>query len=219
MLGGFMKNGILKWSLLSFVLALVWAGCSPYFVPADKEVLVEGGSFDMGSGKEGEQPIHSVTLDSFYMCIYEVTQTWWTEVMGDNPPKNKVDFILEVSPVESVSWYNVIEFCNQLSKRKGLNPCHVIDRVNEDLDNANLEDDRKWLVTCDFTKNGYRLPTEAEWEYAARGGKHKSPYLYSGSDKIEEVAWYKSGIHIIQIGMMEPNTLGIYDMSGSVEEW
>ena len=149
-------------------------------------VYVQGGTFQMGSndGNPDEKPVHSVTLDGFYIGKYEVTQAQWRAVMGSNPSGFKGDNL----PVENVSWDDVQEFIERLNAKTG---------------------------------KTYRLPTEAEWEYAARGGNKSKGYKYSGSDKIEDVAWYKgnSGGKTHPVGTRKPNELGIYDMSGNVDEW
>ncbi len=167
-------------------------------------VLVEGGTFTMGrttgSGYSNELPTHQVTLSSFYIGKYEVTQAEYQAVMGSNPSY----YSGSDKPVEKVTWYNAVEYCNARSIQEGLTPCY----------NTNT-----WA--CDFSANGYRLPTEAEWEYAARGGTNDPDYLYSGSDDINSVAWYSSnsGSTTHNVGTKEPKQLGLYDMSGNVWEW
>ena len=167
-------------------------------------VLVKGGLFKMGStsGANDEKPVHSVTLTSFYMCDHEVTQAEYKAVMGTNPSA----FSGNNKPVEQVSWFDAIEYCNALSRKEGLTPCYTKSGGS---------------YICNWSANGYRLPTEAEWEYAARGGNKSKGYTYSGSNTATSVSWSKnnagSGTHDVKT--KTANELGIYDLSGNVSEW
>lgn len=117
------------------------------------------------------------------------------------------------NPVNYVSWYDAILYCNNRSIKEGLIPCYT---VNGSTDSDKL---RSKDVTCDYTANGYRLPTEAEWEWAARGGKN---YKYAGSDTLDEVAWcYKNmqDLGTKEVKSKMANGYGLYDMTGNVYEW
>ena len=154
-------------------------------------VLVEGGTYMMGNpdrdrnDEYAKDVPHEVTLSSFYICKYEVTEALWTAVMGSNPSRDKLG---DNYPVEQVNWYDCQDFVEKLSE---------------------------------LTGRHFRLPTEAEWEYAARGGKRSRGYRYSGSYALDEIGWHVGNAHYYkrEVGTKKPNELGLYDMTGNVSEW
>ncbi|WP_461257089.1 SUMF1/EgtB/PvdO family nonheme iron enzyme [Treponema sp. R80B11-R83G3] len=191
-------------------------------------IRIPGGTFQMGkelAGTEDVTPVHTVTLSAFSMGKYPVTQELYYSVTGNNPSK----FISDPAsgeaqgkrPVESITWYDAVEFCNKLSAIEGLQAVYTITSRSPSAGYPIYEA----KVTADFSKNGYRLPTEAQWEYAAKGGNPNSAgwkeYMYSGSNKVSDVAWYgdNSGNRTHEVGKKAPNGLGLYDMSGNVLEW
>jgi formylglycine-generating enzyme required for sulfatase activity len=181
-------------------------------------VLVPAGSFQMGStsGDGDERPVHQVTISKpFYMGKYQVTQKEWYEVMGTTirqqrdmadkswPLRGEGDNY----PMYYVNWLEAVEYCNKRSLKEGLTPAYGGSGNN---------------ISCDFKATGYRLPTEAEWEFAARGGnKDPMAYEYSGGNNVDAVGWYtgNSGSKTHPVGTIAPNSLGLYDMSGNVWEW
>ncbi|MCL2762062.1 MAG: formylglycine-generating enzyme family protein [Treponema sp.] len=227
-------------SVVVFVMAIVFVSCGndgdiigsaieePSGLPVEM-VWVPGGSFNMGEGF-GSGGLHT-TVSGFYIGKYPVTQAQYHAVMGTNPSefattKGKPSMKGETDrnrPVEKVSWYSAVEFCNKLSEMEGLPPYYTIDKtIGSDTNNIHPSDALKWLVTRNDSSVGYRLPTWAEWEYAATGG-NGSPgqYVYAGSNDLEPVAWCRSNSsqQTHEVGLKAPNGLGIYDMSGNVSEW
>ena len=179
----------------------------------DRFILVKGGTFLMGN-KEipgDEVPISNTAIKNFYIGKYEVTQGEWQAVMGNNPSLYKGDNC-DNRPVENISWYDAVEYCNKKSLLEGLQPCYL-----ESQDEKGNGKD----ITCNFAADGYRLPTEAEWEYTCHGGAQSLHYMYSGSNDPNETSWFElnSNYKIHPIGQKKPNELGIYDMSGNVAEW
>lgn len=196
--------------------------------------------------------ISAVTLErDFYMCDHEVTQKEYQDIMGTNPSKFKTNpdkgEIQENRPVERVSWFDAIEYCNKRSIKEGLTPCY---RANDSTDTSKwgiepTADTGKWgikptmtirkegyifnqstwfEVECDWNANGYRLPTNLEWEYAASAGYNLDKDVYSGTDdesKLGDYAWYirNSRNKTHEVKKKKPNAFGLYDMSGNVEEW
>ncbi len=163
-------------------------------------VLIQGGAFTMGDTDEIDATPHEVTISPFYIDKHLVTQEQYEQVMGDNPsrwkgPKN---------PVEQVRWSDAVRFCNKRSTLEGLAPCYDLET---------------WQ--CNFEAGGYRLPTEAEWEYACRAGTQGAYASGNDSSKLADYAWFdkNSGGHPQPVGTKKPNAWGLYDMCGNLWQW
>ncbi len=155
---------------------------------------IKGGTFLMGDEDTGQ---FQATIKDFWMDMYPVTQALYRQVTGKNPSRFEGDD----RPVESVSWFEAVDFCNRLSEKMGLEPVYKMDGEE---------------VEWQKDKNGFRLPTEAEWEYACRAGTTGERY-----GPIDEIAWYNknSGGSTQGVGQKKPNGFGLYDMLGNVWEW
>ena len=193
----------------------------------------------MGCKQESEEP-EPITPTSYSVDIsicptlwasdHEVTQTEYQSVMGTNPSHFKDNPASGETqgnrPVECVSWYDCLVYCNKKSIAEGFTPCYTIDgktNPNEWGDVPRTSNTTWNEATCNFETNGYRLPTEVEWEYLARGGNltNSGQTTYSGSDTIDDVAWYISNSEnkTHEVKKKSPNALGLYDMTGNVAEW
>ena len=206
--------------LITTLAALLLAGCEPGNKPARVEpstpavpqriptpagiemALLPAGAFLMGdeNGDPDEKPAHQVQVSAFYLDTREVTQKAYESLIQQNPSQFKAP----EKPVEQVDWYHAVLYCNMRSLKEGLKPCY----------------DPKTLA-CNFEADGYRLPTEAEWEYACRAG---TPSRYSfGSDaaKLRASAWFKANADRTThpVGQKAPNPWGLFDLHGNVAEW
>jgi formylglycine-generating enzyme required for sulfatase activity len=164
--------------------------------------LIPGGTFMMGDqrGEDDERPVHRVEISPFYIDVCEVTQASFQALMGRNPAK----FVEPDRPVERVSWLVAVQYCNQRSTREGLRPCYDLK-----------------TFACDFAADGYRLPTEAEWEFACRAGTRLRWTFADDPGQLGQYGWYKanSGKATHPVKQKQPNPWGLYDMLGNVAEW
>jgi formylglycine-generating enzyme len=194
-------------------------------------IHVPSGTFTMGAAADdpdakdwnGEKDQHTVALDAFHIGQYPVTQALYKAVMDNQNPAR---FIAEDRPVEQVSWFDAAVFCNKLNEMLDLQPCYYADAAFQYLYGKTAygyELPNDGAVFIRPNSKGYRLPTAAEWEYAARGGKDGEiqNFKYAGSNKLKEVGWFYKNSHYETepVSMKAPNILGLYDMSGNVREW
>ena len=179
---------------------------------------IPGGTFEMGCNSEiekncdSDETLHQVKLSSYRLAKYETTN-WQYHLFCISTGQDSIERTREGWPLQgnlpvvNVSWYDGIQYSNWLNEQK---------EKDSPFQGVEMDD-----YQLDITKNGFRLPTEAEWEYAAQGGLAKQEMVYSGSDNLDEVGWYRgnSNSRPHQVGVLQPNRLGLYDMSGNAREW
>ena len=181
-------------------------------------VIVNGGKYTPSFFNEERE------VCNLEVCKYQTTQDMWMEVMENNPSEFKGGR----RPVENISWWNALEFCNKLSEKHWLKPVYYLSEIAKGILKINqLNGKSEYPNIADFRKTeGFRLPTEVEWEWFARGGEVAMQdgtfdYDYSGSKNLDEVAWHhgNSGEQTHDVGTKKPNQLGLYDCSGNIYEW
>jgi formylglycine-generating enzyme required for sulfatase activity len=212
-------------------------------------VAVDGGTATIGNAAVAKAaPVHDVTVSDFYISKYAITVDEWDAYTNATGKPLWVDTNSSgrgQNPVYEISWYDAVEYCNWRSVQEGLTQVYTIDKTKIDPNNhtSATDDALKYLVTADWSANGYRLPTEAEFEYAAKGGKLTKGYTYPGSNNPNEVAWYggkaataattaggavlanfttgnvKNKTDLRKVGTLKANELGLYDMAGNVHVW
>jgi len=212
-------------------------------------VLIPSGSFDMGDtfneGESHELPVHSVFVSGFYMDKYEVTKEKWDEVytwaIQNGYNFDHTGYVKAINhPVQTINWYDIVKWCNARSEKEGRTPCYYTDSSKKIVyKTGQLSVANDWVK---WETNGYRLPTEAEWEKAARGGAagHRFPWTDADTITHERANYYSSsrysydisptrGYHpdyndgiepyTSPVGSFAPNSFGLYDMAGNVFEW
>ena len=189
--------------------------------PPGGMILIPAGSFQMGDsigeGYADELPVHTVTVSAFYMDKYEVTKALWDEVAtwaasnGYDIRPSDGDGRGSDHPVYYVSWYEAVKWANARSEKEGLVPCYTV--------GGNVYRVGQNTPDCNWSANGYRLPTEAEWEKAARGGLEGQRYPWGNDIDCTKASYYSCVGGTTPVGSYPPNGYGLYDMAGNMWEW
>ncbi len=199
---------LLVYILLAFNISKAYpADLRTEIIQGIKLITIPAGTFLMGTKDTDHdwfshsRPVREVRLDSFQLSVCEITQAQFEKLTGYNPSLMKGD---DSRPVDQVSWFDAAAFCNKLSELAGLMPCY-------DIRNR----------TCIFSRNGFRLPTEAEWEYACRAGANTKYYTGNEEGSLDRASWYRTNSEgtTHSVGQKDPNAWGLFDMHGNVWEW
>jgi len=209
---------------LIFTLSLLVVGVWAYTAEMPSMVYVEGGEYTSTAWRESGRRLSRVSVSSFQIGTHEVTLDEWrafveatgyefdwdqnlrNTIPGGGLPEQRAGS----TAMYHISWIEAVRYCNWLSRTLGYEEVYEITEVGEEIE-----------VRWHADRIGFRLPTEAQWEYAARGGHKPTPTIYAGSNDIDEVAWYRgnSGRQVHEVGQKQPNELGIFDLTGNVWEW
>lgn len=216
----------MKKKLIVLLYCISLISCKAKDIKIDDLVLIKGGSFKMGIKDGVDNPTHDVELTSFYISKYEITVDEWRQYVSEEYKEfdyfDSDSMLMVINrgkgyilpgdlPMYYITWEEATKYCNWLSKKRKLIPVYSYIKDENDMNNVKMDSDA----------NGYRLPTEAEWEYAAKGGMESNGFKFSGSNFLNDIAWSRENSQrdLHPVGKKQPNELGLYDMNGNVSEY